>query len=1262
MKSRINKIKKSIRAISPVISVLLMIAIAVVASLVAYMWMMGYIGGKTTQVGKAVLIQSMANDTYSHLVVYVQNVGQGNVIFDPPNTAYVNSQLQSSSILITTLAPGQTTPINTNYKVTSTDPITVKIVTMDGTFAQTTGTPSNGAPTNSQPIMYSVTFIPGTGGSVFPTGSHSLPAGFTAAIVAAASNGYQFSGWTSTGTITFDSASSASTNAHISSDGLITANFVAVAPGQNYQVNFVLGTGGSSMSPAAGSHTYAGGSTVAISTTAATGYQFSGWTSTGTITFDSASSASTNAHIGGAGSISANFVVNNQNQNYQVTFILGAGGSLISPPTGNRSYPAGTIVPLTATPATGYQFSYWTSTGSITFDSTVSASTNAHIGSDGTITANFVAVNPGQNYQVTFVLGSGGASMSPTGSHTYAGGSTVAISTTAAAGYQFAGWTSTGTISFDSASAASTNAHIDGAGSVTANFVAVSPGQNYQVTFNLGAGGASMSPAGSQTYAGGSTVAISTTAASGYMFAGWTSTGTISFDSASSPSTNAYIGSAGSITANFVAVSPGQNYQVTFNLGAGGASMSPAGSQTYAGGSTVAISTSAAAGYQFAGWTSTGTISFDSASAASTNAHIGSDGSITANFVANSPGQNYAVIFVLGSGGSSMSPAAGSQTYAGGSTVAISTTASSGYMFAGWTSTGTITFDSSSSASTNAHIDSAGSITANFVANSPGSTYQVTFVLGSGGASMSPAAGAHSYSGGSTVPLTATAASGYQFLSWSSTGTITFDSASSSATNAHIGSDGTVTANFVVVNAGQSYTVTFVLGAGGSSMTPTPGAHSYSGGSTVPLTATAASGYQFLSWSSTGTITFDSASSSATNAHIGSDGTVTANFVAYKLVFITGSSQTLAPNSYSTQITVQRQDQNGNPVTTGGSITVSLTTTASTTGHFYSPDSDGNPGSQTTSRTISSGSSTAIFFYRDSAVGTPTITASSAPLQPATTQFTITNLAIVNIASSFTPTNSITPGSQVKDTAKLVGATTTAGGTFTYYLYRGTYQIGTPTLVDSNTVTVTNGAVPDSKQFTIPAADSYFFLTKYSGDSNNGPISGNPEEFIAWPLSQTILLRPNADTSDSDLGTSGSSSHYACVNQATSDGDSTYVYNKLTSFWTDDVYDFQNPTHTGTVAYITVNGVARNTGGAGSMMLAITTNGQEYDGSNNPGLGFPLTSSYLEYTTVWKTNPATGASWTWANIDALQIGVSLYSGTANGARCTQVYIQVYYTP
>ena len=55
---RITKIKRSVRAISPVIATLLMIAIAVVASLVVYAWVIGYIGGGTTKASNSMLVQS----------------------------------------------------------------------------------------------------------------------------------------------------------------------------------------------------------------------------------------------------------------------------------------------------------------------------------------------------------------------------------------------------------------------------------------------------------------------------------------------------------------------------------------------------------------------------------------------------------------------------------------------------------------------------------------------------------------------------------------------------------------------------------------------------------------------------------------------------------------------------------------------------------------------------------------------------------------------------------------------------------------------------------------------------------------------------------------------------------------------------------------------------------------------------------------------------------------------------------------------------
>ncbi len=56
----IRKFRRNARAISPVIATLLMIAIAVVASLVTYAWVMGYMNFTTEKTGKAIQIQSVS--------------------------------------------------------------------------------------------------------------------------------------------------------------------------------------------------------------------------------------------------------------------------------------------------------------------------------------------------------------------------------------------------------------------------------------------------------------------------------------------------------------------------------------------------------------------------------------------------------------------------------------------------------------------------------------------------------------------------------------------------------------------------------------------------------------------------------------------------------------------------------------------------------------------------------------------------------------------------------------------------------------------------------------------------------------------------------------------------------------------------------------------------------------------------------------------------------------------------------------------------
>jgi flagellin-like protein len=74
-----RKLNHSIKGISPIMAVLMMIVVAVAAGLVLYGWALGYLDFTTGNAGKAIRIQSIGyNTTDTSLKVYVQNVGEGN--------------------------------------------------------------------------------------------------------------------------------------------------------------------------------------------------------------------------------------------------------------------------------------------------------------------------------------------------------------------------------------------------------------------------------------------------------------------------------------------------------------------------------------------------------------------------------------------------------------------------------------------------------------------------------------------------------------------------------------------------------------------------------------------------------------------------------------------------------------------------------------------------------------------------------------------------------------------------------------------------------------------------------------------------------------------------------------------------------------------------------------------------------------------------------------------------------------------------------
>jgi flagellin-like protein len=167
----ITKFKRSIKAISPVIATLLMIAIAVVASLVVYAWVSGYIGFQTGNTGKAIQIQSYAPGAdANHMLVYVQNVGQQSVDIPANGGVYINDVGKTTPSSVNILA-GETETLNVDLGTdtwVAGQKVTIKVVTASGTFSQVvgTGTSASGADGSSGATATKLVFASGASQSL----------------------------------------------------------------------------------------------------------------------------------------------------------------------------------------------------------------------------------------------------------------------------------------------------------------------------------------------------------------------------------------------------------------------------------------------------------------------------------------------------------------------------------------------------------------------------------------------------------------------------------------------------------------------------------------------------------------------------------------------------------------------------------------------------------------------------------------------------------------------------------------------------------------------------------------------------------------------------------------------------------------------------------------------------------------------------------------------------------------------------------------
>jgi uncharacterized repeat protein (TIGR02543 family) len=330
-----------------------------------------------------------------------------------------------------------------------------------------------------------------------------------------------------------------------------------------------------------------------------------------------------------------------------------AGGTT----TGAGAFAQGSIVSVTATPNTGYTFTNWTDGVTVV---SISPSYQFAMAGNKALVANFAPVVAGK---FAVVLSSnpiaGGTTI---GSGSYDPGSSVTVTATTNSGYTFVNWTDNGNVVSTSSSYQFT---ITSNRTLVANFRVVPA---TQVALNLSsspAAGGSTTGAGSFT--AGTSVTATATANPNYTFVNWTDNGVIA--SASPTYTFA-------LTANRTLVANFSINTYTLNLSANpAAGGTVTGGGTFNAGSSVTATANANQGYTFTNWT-------DGGNSVSTNASytfaINSNRTLVANFTATSFTLN-----VTATNGSVVKNP-NQASYNSGSTVQLTATPNTGYLFTSW--------------------------------------------------------------------------------------------------------------------------------------------------------------------------------------------------------------------------------------------------------------------------------------------------------------------------------------------------------------------------------------------------------------------------------------------------------------------------------------------------------------------------------------------------------------------------------------------------
>src|SRR5690606_14181121 len=181
----------------------------------------------------------------------------------------------------------------------------------------------------------------------------------------------------------------------------------------------------------------------------------------------------------------------------------------------------------------------------------------------------------------------------------------------------------------------------------------------------------------------------------------------------------------------------------------------------------------------------------------------------------------------------------------------------------------------------------------------------------------------------------------------------------------------------------------------------------------------------------------------------------------------------------------------------------------------------------------------------------------------------------------------------------------------------------------------------------------------FSGDTRNGgtaaidtvrwgrTLSGGPGpyRFSDIVIDSGISLKgptrvldsyPSADGANTDLTSSGEGDNYEMVNEATPDGDSSYVSGDTEG--QKDTYALDNPVPEGyEVLAVQVSHYSRKAdSGTRFARPVIRSGGTDYGGASED-----MAESYTTYRDTWTTDPDTSEAWTRSGRNAIEAGVEV---------------------